>query len=153
MTQTMYQNNIENYFISWDEIHHDTSVLALRLADAGWQQIIALTEGGIGPAASIARDLKIPMINALSVRDPAVQHDLTFLQEHIDKQLKTLFIDDLVATGKTARAAKAAFPQAHFVAMYAKPSGRPHVDDFVNEIDQDCWIHFPWDVLTSEGKG
>ncbi len=152
MNQTEYQNELENYFASWDEVHHGTSVLALRLADQGWQQIVALTEGGIGPAASIARDLQIPMINTLSVRDPAAQHDLTLLRDHIDGNLKTLFVDDLVDTGKTAKAAKEAFPEAHFVALYAKPSGMPFVDDYVNELEQSCWIHFPWDVLTSEGK-
>ena len=147
MNQAIYQQDVENYFISWDEVHRATSSMATRLEGQGWQQIIALTEGGIGPAAQIARELDIPMIDTLSIRDASCQKDLMMLHEHIDSSLKTLFVDDLVDTGKTARAAKAAFPEAHFVAIYAKPAGMPHADDFVVEIGADSWVHFPWDLL------
>lgn len=150
MNQSRYQQDVENYFISWDEVQRDTAMMADRLKDGGWQQIIALTEGGIGPAANIARELEIPMINTLQIRDSSYQNDLSLLHEHIDGSQKTLFVDDLVDTGKTARAAKKAFPSAYFVALYAKPAGKPHVDEYITEISDDSWVHFPWDLLVAD---
>ncbi|MEM8497358.1 MAG: xanthine phosphoribosyltransferase [Pseudomonadota bacterium] len=150
MNNAVYHQEAENYFISWDEVNRDTASMAARLRGQGWQQIVALTEGGIGPAAQIARELDIPMIDTLSVRDSSCQQDLSMLLEHIDSTLKTLFVDDLVDTGKTARAAKTAFPSAYFVAIYAKPAGIPFVDDYITEIEPKSWVHFPWDLLLGQ---
>ena len=32
------------------------------------------------------------------------------------------------------------YPKAHFVTIFAKPEGRPLVDDFVVDIPQNTWI-------------
>ena len=56
-----------------------------------------------------------------------------------------LIIDDLVDTGKTAKAVRELLPKAHFATVYAKPAGRPLVDSFITEVSQDTWILFPWD--------
>ena len=39
------------------------------------------------------------------------------------------------------------YPKAHFVTIFAKPAGRPLVDDYVVDIPQDTWIEQPWDCL------
>ena len=57
-----------------------------------------------------------------------------------------LLIDDLVDTGRTARAVRQLLPKAYFATLYAKPSGRPIVDTCVREFKQNKWIHFPWDI-------
>ena len=57
-----------------------------------------------------------------------------------------ILIDDLVDTGKTARAVKQLVPRARFVTVYAKPEGRAEVDDCIKEVPQDTWINFPWDM-------
>jgi xanthine phosphoribosyltransferase len=57
-----------------------------------------------------------------------------------------LLIDDLVDTGRTARAVRERLPRAHFATLYAKPAGRPLVDTFVKEFRQEKWIYFPWDI-------
>ena len=57
-----------------------------------------------------------------------------------------LLIDDLVDTGRTARAVRERLPRAHFATLYAKPQGRPLVDTFVKEFKQEKWIYFPWDI-------
>ena len=36
--------------------------------------------------------------------------------------------------------------KAHFVTIFAKPAGRPLVDDYVVDIPQDTWIEQPWDM-------
>ncbi|HAR9600070.1 TPA: xanthine phosphoribosyltransferase, partial [Salmonella enterica subsp. enterica serovar 4,[5],12:i:-] len=36
--------------------------------------------------------------------------------------------------------------KAHFVTIFAKPAGRPLVDDYVIDIPQNTWIEQPWDM-------
>ena len=57
-----------------------------------------------------------------------------------------LIIDDLVDTGRTAKAVRDMLPKAHFATVYAKPAGRPLVDTYITEVSQDTWILFPWDI-------
>ena len=57
-----------------------------------------------------------------------------------------IVIDDLVDTGGTAVAIREMYPKAHFVTIFAKPAGRPLVDDYVIDIPQDTWIEQPWDM-------
>ncbi len=42
-----------------------------------------------------------------------------------------------VDTGGTAVAIREMYPKAHFVTIFAKPAGRPLVDDYVIDIPQD----------------
>jgi hypothetical protein len=48
--------------------------------------------------------------------------------------------------GGTAVAIREMYPKAHFVTIFAKPAGRPLVDDYVIDIPQDTWIEQPWDM-------
>ena len=57
-----------------------------------------------------------------------------------------IVIDDLVDTGNTARAIRAMYPKAHFVTVFAKPSGASLVDEYVVDIPQNTWIEQPWDM-------
>ena len=57
-----------------------------------------------------------------------------------------IVIDDLVDTGGTAVAIREMYPKAHFVTIFAKPAGRPLVNDYVVDIPQDTWIEQPWDM-------
>ena len=46
--------------VSWDQMHRDARALAWRLAELGpWQSIVAVTRGGLVPAAIVARELDI----------------------------------------------------------------------------------------------
>ncbi|MGB1147863.1 MAG: xanthine phosphoribosyltransferase [Alphaproteobacteria bacterium] len=142
------------FYVSWDEMHRDTRALAWRLLDmhnaSPFKGIIAITRGGLVPAAIIARELEIRVIDTISVAsyDEKSQGDLKVLKETQDVGDGTgwLIIDDLVDTGKTARAIRDLMPSAHFATVYAKPEGRPLVDSFVTEVSQDTWIYFPWDL-------
>ncbi|HDH3758201.1 TPA: xanthine phosphoribosyltransferase [Salmonella enterica subsp. enterica serovar Oranienburg] len=51
-----------------------------------------------------------------------------------------------VDTGGTAVAIREMYPKAHFVTIFAKPAGRPLVDDYVIDIPQNTWIEQPWDM-------
>jgi len=139
------------YTVTWDQLHRDAKALAWRLVERGpWTGIVAITRGGLIPAAIIARELDCRLIESVSiltyeeeergeprvVKPPAAAGDGT----------GWLILDDLVDTGTTAKVVRALLPRAHFATVYAKPAGKPVVDTFVTEVSQDTWILFPWDT-------
>jgi xanthine phosphoribosyltransferase len=140
------------YFtVSWDQLHRDSKALAWRLVGRGpFRGIVAITRGGLIPAAIIARELECRILETISV----VTYDEEALgQPEVVKPPAAagdgegwLVIDDLVDTGTTARVVRALLPRAHFATVYAKPAGNPLVDTFVTEVSQDTWILFPWDT-------
>jgi xanthine phosphoribosyltransferase len=142
--------------VSWDQFHRDARALAWRLAGTNgkWRAIVCITRGGLVPAAIIARELDIRLIETVCVasyHDYLEQGDLRVLKEITPDLLKNegkdvLIVDDLTDTGKTASVVRAMMPQAHFATVYAKPKGRPMVDTFITEVSQDTWIYFPWDL-------
>lgn len=141
--------------VSWDLFHRDARALAWRLAAiGGFSAIVAVTRGGLVPAAVIARELGIRVVETVCV---ASYHEETERDEvQVLKPLTetimarpssdVLIIDDLVDTGATAKAVRDMLPKAHFATVYAKPQGLPMVDTFVTEVSQDTWIFFPWDT-------
>jgi len=142
--------------VSWDQFHRDARALAWRLHPSKdqWKAIVCITRGGLVPAAVIARELGIRVIETVCVasyHDYSAQGDMQVLKE-ISPDLRkndgadVLIVDDLTDTGKTAAIVRAMLPKAHFAAVYAKPKGRPLVDTFVTEVSQDTWIFFPWDL-------
>jgi xanthine phosphoribosyltransferase len=140
--------------VSWDQFHRDARALAWRLAEAGpFTAIVAITRGGLVPAAIVARELDLRLIETVCVAsyDFNRQGDLRVLKSvaasiALDGGKGVLIVDDLVDTGKTAKVVRELLPAAHFAAVYAKPLGRPMVDTFITEVSQDTWIYFPWDT-------
>ena len=138
--------------VSWEELHRTGKALAWRLVDAGpFEGIVAITRGGLVPAAIVARELAIRVVDTVCVTtygDDKKRGELKIVKPPSiegDGQ-GWLIVDDLVDTGVTARAVRALLPKAHFATIYAKPAGRPLVDTFVTEVSQDTWIYFPWDL-------
>jgi xanthine phosphoribosyltransferase len=147
----------KNFPVSWDEFHRDARALAWRLAAAGpFEAIVAVTRGGLVPAAIVARELNIRLIETVCIAsyNHQSQGELTVLKSVADSIVKlaggegkgVLIVDDLVDTGKTARVVRELIPRAHFATVFAKPMGRPLVDTFITEVSQDTWIFFPWDT-------
>lgn len=143
--------------VSWDQFHRDCRALTWRLNGLGpFHAAIAITRGGLVPAAIVARELGIRVIDTISVASYAhtQQGELKVLKSVSPETLKLgggtgkglLIVDDLVDTGKTARLVRDLLPDAHFATVYAKPMGRPLVDTFITEVSQDTWIFFPWDT-------
>jgi len=139
------------YTVSWDQLHRDSKALAWRLLERGpYRGIVAITRGGLIPAAIIARELDCRLIESVSI----VTYDEEKRGE--PKVAKPpvaagdgagwLIVDDLVDTGTTARVIRGLLPRAHFATVYAKPAGKPTVDTFITEVSQDTWILFPWDT-------
>ncbi|MGJ3264988.1 MAG: xanthine phosphoribosyltransferase [Salinarimonas sp.] len=150
--------NPKAFPVSWDQFHRDARALAWRLAESGpYEGLVCITRGGLVPAAIVARELEIRLIESVCVasyHDYKAQGQLQVLKE-IAPAVRALgdgagkgvlVIDDLVDTGKTARVVREMLPNAHFATVYAKPAGRPLVDTFITEVSQDTWIYFPWDL-------
>ncbi|MBR0658051.1 xanthine phosphoribosyltransferase [Neoroseomonas oryzicola] len=139
------------YTVTWDQLHRDSKALAWRLLERGpYKGIVAITRGGLIPAAIIARELDCRLIESVSI--------VTYDEEKRGEPRVAkppvaagdgegwLILDDLVDTGTTARVIRALLPKAHFATVYAKPAGKPVVDTFITEVSQDTWILFPWDT-------
>ena len=136
--------------VSWDELHRNARALAWRLVEqAPFGGIVAVTRGGLVPAAIVARELDIRLVDTVCVRsygDDNRRGAVAILKGIAGDGAGLLIVDDLVDTGVTARAVRDMLPKAHFATIYAKPAGRPLVDTFVTEVSQDTWILFPWDI-------
>ena len=145
--------------VSWDQFHRDARALAWRLNAAGpFSAMVTVTRGGLVPAAIVARELGIRVIETVCIEsydDEKRQGELQVLKCVAEQVAKLsdgagiLVIDDLVDTGATARLVRDMLPKAHFATVYAKPLGRPLVDTFITEVSQDTWIYFPWDTALS----
>lgn len=138
-----------NYPISWEQLHRDSKALSWRLHDMhqAWKGIVAVTRGGLVPAAVIARELGIHHIDTVCITsyNRQDQGEIKILKAVEGSGKDLLIIDDLVDTGSTARIVRKMLPEAYFATVYAKPAGKPLVDAYVTEVSQDTWILFPWD--------
>jgi len=145
--QTAYAHN---YPVSWEQLHRDARALAWRLARVGpFTGIVAITRGGLVPAAVVARELDVRLIDTVcitSYADEKRQGEVHVLKRVAGDGAGWLIVDDLVDTGNTARVVREMLPKAHFATVYAKPAGKNVVDTYVTEVSQDTWIYFPWDL-------
>jgi len=153
MTETIHRH-AKTFPVSWEELHRHSKALAWRLLELGpWHGIIAVTRGGLVPAAIVARELDVRLVDTVCTasyedrgKDVRAQSAVRVLKGIEGDGTGWLIIDDLVDTGHTARTLRDMLPKAHFATVYAKPAGRPLVDTFVTEVSQDTWILFPWDI-------
>jgi xanthine phosphoribosyltransferase len=145
----------KSFPVSWDQFHRDARALAWRLTAMGpFQSVVGITRGGLVPAAVVARELGIRVIETVSIAsyDHDKQGDVRVLKQVADHIIGSnmgqgvVVVDDLVDTGATLKVVREVLPKAHFATVYAKPKGRPLVDTFITEVSQDTWIYLPWDM-------
>ncbi len=145
----------KTFSISWEQIQNDCRALAWKLLSVrkDWTRIVAIARGGLIPAAIIARELNIKVIDTVCISSYTLRNqgeisvlkrpDLACMDD------SWLIVDDLVDTGRTAEEVRRMFPGIYFATVYAKPEGRPLVDTFITEVSQDTWILFPWDSFST----
>ena len=138
----MAQKQEKAFPVSWDQFHRDARALAWRLSGAGpFNAIVAVTRGGLVPAAIVARELSIRVIETIgmaSYHEYKTQGEAQVLKA-ISPAVNAahprgagiVIVDDLVDTGNTAKIVRDLLPDAHFATVYAKPMGRPLVDTFI----------------------
>src|SRR6202795_1781139 len=70
------------YAVSWDQLHRDARALAWRLIDKGpYAGIVAITRGGLIPAAIIARELDVRLVESVSIVSYAAGSGGTLIEE------------------------------------------------------------------------
>lgn len=144
----------EKYIVTWDMLQIFGRSLAKKLLPATqWKGIIAVSRGGLVPAAILARELSIRYVDTICIS--SYDHD-NQREQFILKQAEVenggegfLVVDDLVDSGNTAKTIRELYPNAKFVTIFAKPKGLPLVDDYIVDIEQDTWIEQPWDLALS----
>src|SRR5512137_2260872 len=111
--------------VSWDQFHRDCRALTWRLNEVGpFHAVIAITRGGLVPAAIVARALGLRVIDTICVASYAhdKQGELQVLKGVSESTMALgggtgkglLIVDDLVDTGKTGRMVRELLPDAHF---------------------------------------
>lgn len=147
-------SNVNYATVTWDQLHRDARMLAgeLMRKHGAFRGIVAITRGGLIPAAILGREMGCRLIESISV----VSYEGEDGTQQAPKVLKAaeaagdgegfLIVDDLVDSGVTARYVREMLPKAVFACLYAKPDGKPYTDHFVADIPQDTWVLFPWDT-------
>ena len=65
--QAMLTAEPKMFPVSWDQLHRDSRALAWRLLDNGhYKGVVAITRGGLVPAAIVARELEVRVIETIS---------------------------------------------------------------------------------------
>src|SRR3569833_2499859 len=102
----------KHFPVSWDQINRDCRALTWRLNEVGsFHAVIAITRGGLVPAAIVARELGVRIIDTVCIAsyDHTKQGNLMVLK-NIGADTAALgggtgkglmIVDDLVDTGKT----------------------------------------------------
>src|ERR1700722_18891122 len=119
----MTASDNRKYFpVGWDELHRNAKALAWRLVALGpWKGIVAVTRGGLVPAAIVARELDVRLIETVCVVGYHYDHSKP-KQEAEAKIIKPpttsigdgagwLVVDDLVDTGRTAGVLRRVMPK------------------------------------------
>lgn len=134
--------------LTWDEVHRDSRRLARLVREGGpIRGLVAVTRGGLVPAAVLARELDIRLVETVCISSygDGTRHELTVLKSLAGDGAGWLVVDDLADTGETIRVVRGMLSDARVATLYVKPAGRPLVDWFAAEVDQRVWIVFPWD--------
>lgn len=139
----------KKFTVTWDMLQMYGRELSSRLLPAEqWKGIIAVSRGGLVPASILARELSIRYVDTVCISsyDYDHQREKVILKKAEGDGEGFIVIDDLVDTGGTAHTIRDMYPKAKFVTIFAKPAGKPLVDDYVIDIPQDTWIEQPWDT-------
>lgn len=142
----------KKYLVTWDMLQvHGKALSQHLIGRQEWKGIIAVSRGGLVPAAIVARELNIRYVDTLciaSYHDHLHQTDMELIKESNvpNNGEGFIVIDDLVDSGNTAKMIRKLYPKAYFVTICAKPQGKPLVDYSVVDIPQDTWIEQPWDT-------
>ena len=119
------------YPVTWDQLHRDAKALAWRLLEQGpFKGIIGVARGGLVPAAIVARELNIRLVDTLCICTYQGREQTG--GEEVLKAIEGdgdgwLVVDDLVDTGNTATIIRNMLPKAHFATQARRKAPRGHL--------------------------
>ena len=113
----------KEFYVSWEDMHRTTRQLAAMLIKTGktFRGIVAVSRGGLVPAAILARELNIRLVDTICISsyDNDKQRGLQIIKDVLDDADDILIVDALFDTGTTAKVINDKFPNANFVTVYA----------------------------------
>ena len=137
------------HHLSWEDIHESARVVADKIRPLNPKGIIAVSRGGLVPAALISHLLPNRNVHIVSMAtyDGKTQRQTAeFFAEADGDGEGMVIIDDLSDTGKSYRILREKYPKAYFATFYIKPEGEQYVDCYDRSFEQDSWLVFPWDL-------
>lgn len=139
----------ETLNLSWQDMHRDACALAVLLRHKGvFDGIVAIARGGLVPAAILARELDIKLVETVCISsyDHRSQGEMEILKTLAEDGKRWLVVDDLVDSGATAKVVRAMLPGCHYATLYAKPEGADLADTSLRPLEQHVWLVFPWEA-------
>src|SRR5581483_7236958 len=88
----------KSFPVSWQELHRDAKALAWRLSAMGnFTAVVAITRGGLVPAAIVARELEMRLIDTICVAsyEHMTQGEVKILKAPTGDGAGLLIVDDL----------------------------------------------------------
>lgn len=147
--------------VSWEQIQNFCEILSkdIRKRKAEYDTLLAITRGGLAPAAILSHILEISDVRTIGVRsydNTTQKEEIELIQQpnpYMFVGKRVLVIDDIIQSGITMSLVfkffKVIIEQdlAEFssaVLIYKGPS--PYPDYFGTKVDPDTWVDFPWEV-------
>ena len=135
-------------FEEWEVISNKLSDQLQGLQE--WKGLIAVARGGLIPAWSISKKLKITNIKTINIQSYENCQQLDQLTlgtfPNIDNNGQGwLIVDDISDTGRTFKIIQEMFPEATYAALVVKPEGKEVTNFWGEEVDQSTWVVFPWE--------
>lgn len=130
--------------ITWQGIDKVVNDLVGFLNDSEFDAVFGIANGGIIPAVLVANRLGIKYIETINKDD-----NILDIEKLMDRYETVLIVDDINDTGKTLDR----FMHIDTVALYnCVTLFKRHSTKWPNvlcghELDNDDWLHFPWEVL------
>jgi xanthine phosphoribosyltransferase len=140
---------IRRVTVSWEELDVQSRRLAASVKGLKpWRGIIAVARGGLVPAAIVAYELDVRMVDTLciSTYDRQHQREAEIVKAIAGDGENMLVVEDIVDTGVTGKIIREMLPKCYFAAIFAKPKGSEYADKTMIDVAQDTWIDFPWDM-------
>lgn len=139
-----------HYFLTYEHVETAAQNAADLIAQKQLKinRIVAISRGGLIPACLIAEHLNIREIHSLalySYRADGTQGDITVLvRPDVPDTPDTLFVDDLVDGGKTAKYIKQNYPNSSFLPLFSKKTSRDYLVT-PTLVPQNASVVFPWE--------
>lgn len=134
--------------VTWERFKVDTLELIKKLPkNKKWSSLVAITRGGLIPAAILAQELEIRVIETLCITSyQGEEREECQILKGLDSTGEDmLVVDDLTDSGGTFKCVRQLLPKATLTSVYAKPLGMDSADFWGSQIEQESWMVFPWE--------
>lgn len=143
--------------LEWVDVTTCCQTIARSLRSVSIESIVAVSRGGLAPAAMLAHMLNVRDVRTIAVQsydDNGKQSPATIDWEASATSLRdsmgTLFVDDISDTGRTRRLVAQHFPKSRFAALVIRENADLEnlPDLWGRSVEVGAWIEFPWEIAS-----